>query len=213
MSKKLLYFGADFLTVNLIKGDEYKSKLKGVFDSLFAIPHDDDNASTLFEYDFFGEVFTVDFRTIKKGEVAIFLRENFPVFEIQKISSKWAENIKFKYLYRIEFKGMFFMLGHQKIFPVDSFIKSIFNMKNRDYSLSTSRLDITADIANITTKQIFAGVPTTRKTSAIGTDTKTQETETFYVGNIMKSKNDRQLIRIYNKLNELIAKNSTGSIS
>lgn len=205
--QEILYFGADFLTVNFAKKGSlyFETNLFKEIEELFAIPHDSDNSSTYFEYDFFGETFTIDFRDIMKGDLCVFMRENLPIFEIIKISSKWAENINFKYLYRIEFKGSFFMLEKEKLFKANDFIKKMF-ASLPDGVCSVSRLDITCDISNIKTKDIFAGVPANRNSSEIGKDMNTGSVETYYIGAKSPSKNDRHLVRIYNKQNELIAK-------
>ena len=207
--KKLLYFGADFLNINICDIKDTNTKIFHFLQAVFSISHNTTNANSTnaFEWGNKGQEVEITFSDSIMGEAAEIRQGKNYLFRVINISKDWAKPLNYKYLFRIECYGTFFnLIRLKKLYFEDFFSSFLEEIKTRNITHSVSRIDICADIAGISPKQIKRGISGTRlrKFSDIEKDFKTGEMETFYYGKKGGSKTWHA--RVYNKKEDCRAK-------
>jgi len=210
--KKLLHFGLDYLTLNLIKEKDSISETEEFLRSIFLLPHDTDNTNVFydFKWDQFEHPLTIYFSDTHEGQVAGFNLNNLYLFQVCEIDWEkpvWA-NTNYRYRYRLQFYGALFNEARKGDLEYMSlFTKFLNDVERRLISHSISRSDICADFSGFTPLQIKKGVKGTRrkKMNSLEEDPDTGQIETFYYGNKKKDRNT-WLVRAYDKLADSRAK-------
>ncbi len=209
--KDILYFGLDYLRLNIGDISESKSKHKSIqfLDAMFKYPHNHENTDRLenFVWADTGEIVEVVFREIDMGEVAEINPPNAAMaFRIIKISPKWAKNIEYKYRYQIDCYGKFFHSHRQKILDINDYL-GIF-IDEVKLPISISRVDICVDIVGVSPTDIRNCVAmngNSKNWSFIKADKDSSNAQTIYYGDPTSS-NNTWFARIYNKTEDCIKK-------
>ncbi len=216
--KKLLYFGLDFLIINIMESRRgIGSKAMSFIDSIFNYPHNTTNTNHVGDFAWADTTKTVsiDYVDSKNGEAAqIHYREHF-IFRIIRIDNQnWRRDLHYEYKYRIEFYGTFFNLVRMKEFSISDFM-AIFmkDIQENMLKLSVGRSDICADMSCFTTKDIEQGIkgdPAHRKKiTHFNINPSTNIPESFYYGKNSKT----WFARAYDKKLDSIVKGKAGLYS
>ncbi|MDD3897012.1 MAG: hypothetical protein PHU04_04220 [Candidatus Peribacteraceae bacterium] len=204
---KLLHFGLDYLVL-LIGIDHQDASSIRLLNSIFSFPHNDTNASELlgFMWGDSGEEVNIHFSIVKNDEIANVFRGEEKVLSIQKIGKKstMPPSVKERYQYRISFYSAFFGLVRLRQFAYrDYWDLFLCDIESRVVVHSVSRVDLCADLAYVSVKNVAKGVKNrsgkVKKRSLINIDPDTKEPETFYYG----EQSHHWKARVYNKIIEI----------
>lgn len=209
VTKELLHFGPDFIRLCLGKRAEVFSRCLGFLEAIHSLPHNDTNAATYNDFVWADTDQDVDlqFRKTPHGDAAYVRWDTENILSIEKLSeeSTFYKNIGGKYQFVVSFYGEFFTIPKLG-FDVNIFWK-LFETDIREGLVvhCVSRLDICADLKNISVKQIADGVivdsPShAKKFTPFKVDWKTQEPETWYYGD---TTDKRWHARVYNKIKDI----------
>lgn len=206
----LLHFGLDYLVLLIGVGDDPAPSVS-LLEAIFSIPHNDSNASEVrsFVWNDDGDEVILRFGKYQYDEIAYVSRGEDLLFSIQEIGPKstMPSLVRLKYKYRISFYGWFFGLVRLGEFDLTDFW-GIFLRDIEDAVIghSVSRIDICADIANVSVGSVERGIvrlsERIKRISKFNIDPDTKEPETVYFG----EKSNHWKGRIYNKLLEVESK-------
>lgn len=206
--KKLLHFGADWITFNIAqKNPEITPASIRFLESLFSLSHNDTNAS---EYDDFiwadsaQEVMLQFGSDIQMGEVLkVNGHKGKSLLQIIKINSDWAENIRYPYAFKVDCYGTLFDYDRLGIINAKEMLAVFFSDIERNLvSHSVSRIDICADLTGYKVKSIQRGITGSKAHMKKITVFNTANPETMNYG----TKKDKWMARAYNKLLDVTKK-------
>ncbi|MDD5055299.1 MAG: phage/plasmid replication protein [Candidatus Peribacteraceae bacterium] len=202
----LLHFGLDYLVL-LVGIDQKNAASLRLLSAVFNLPHNDTNADEHrnFVWADTDEEVTFRFSKYQHDEVVYVYRGEDHLFSIQKIgkNSTMPPSVKKKYWYRISFYSWFF--GLARLGEID--VHDYWGIFLRDIESgfivhSVSRIDICADLGNISVSRVQRGIvrlsERSKKLSKLNIDPVTLEPETVYFG----ERSNHWKARIYNKLVE-----------
>lgn len=211
--RELLFFGKDFLVLNLGPAKNDKMTSLHFLDGIFSFSHNDTNAAEILniEWGNSGIDVAIHYAFTKEGdELALIFQGKEKIISIQKVrkDSELRKRLGYKYLYRISFYGVFFALARIGKLNIEAYWKLFLDdITTGLIENSLSRLDLCADLTNIRPIDIAKGVH--------GDETHMKEFSTMR-GRIKKpnpqtmmygAKGDNNFFgRIYNKLIEMAKK-------
>jgi len=200
--RKLLFFGVDYLTINLIRSDDYgfenKSRVFKIFNTFFGLPHNTSNADEYSDINWCDHDVDLAFKEYKKGQAIEISLEGRHVITIIKIDPESGMGKISPYLYRVEFRGRLFNMARIGKLEIEPFLKDfLWDYENKHIAFNISRLDICADLAGFLPNDIDGGFTSSDDISRSYLVKKKDGTETIYFG-----KGGRKKIRAYNKLIE-----------
>ena len=144
----------------------------------------------------------------KAGEVAWVEYEKERILRIVDTEKGSQKNLSHQnFLYQFQLYGKYFHLLRLKKIAFTDFLNFLIpDIKSRNVANSVSRIDLCADLANITVQEIEenADGPDVEIGSYINRKKKTGETETYYPNK--KKRKRRSSIRIYDKQKDLLDK-------
>lgn len=161
---ELLFFGRDFLVLNLgVSGDKHLPSIRFLH-SIFSFPHNDTNASEILELEWAnsGIDVSIHYAFTKEGdELALVFQGKEKIISIQQVTaeSELRKRLGYKYSYRITFYGVFFALHRIGKLDIEAYWKIFLD----DFATglvthSISRLDACADLTNISPIEIAKGI-------------------------------------------------------
>jgi len=200
----------DWLTVNLFRPRDVQrghSGLYAFFELLFAIPHNDTNASLYHNQSFYGSEVKFDIQFLPKmrqGCAVQFLYLGEPVIMLTKIEALGGMSNLTDYEFRVDFYGMFFGLQRCGVFDGWPILVEFLNeLRVGKFSWSFSRLDIALDLAGVTPRDLFGGFKSGRDIShTFINSTFKGGAETVYIG----KRTNPKFVRIYDKKADCKAK-------
>jgi hypothetical protein len=213
VDKQLLFFGKDFLVLNLGITGENQSQSLQFLNSIFSFPHNDTNAAEILELEWAnsGTNVSIHFAFTKEGdELALVFQGKEKILSIHKVTeqSQLRTRMRYKYMYRISFYGVFFALHRIDKLEITSYWKMFLeDIETSHVAYSISRLDLCADITNVKPIEIATGIRGVeshmKDFSTFKGKLKKGNPETIMYG----SKGDNNWFgRIYNKLVEMAGK-------
>lgn len=199
--KKLLHFGADWITFNIASCTSKAPSSIQFLDNLFNLSHNDTNAS---EYDGFiwsdGKT-EAQLQFTGKNHMGEMLLVNSyrgkAILRIVKVTNmEWAKKFKYKYSYRIDCYGTLFDYERLEILNIQELL-SLFLTDIADKKIihSISRIDICADLSEYSVQGITRGIRGSKAHKKNMTVFNTADPETVNYG----KKIDKWMARIYNK--------------
>lgn len=206
---KLLHFGLDYLRLCVGFGQRQESKSLGFLSAIFSQPHNDTNAATYRDFVWADTSEEVDllFGKSPNGEACYVSSDGWAIMGIEKLSeeSSFYRNIRGKYQYVVSFYGAFFALFKLGLDPLEFWRIFDDDIKQNSIVHCVSRVDICADIENISVLAIEKGIAVQSPTHAkpftrLNVDWETGIPETFYYG---KTDDKRWHGRAYNKIKDI----------
>ena len=215
--RRLLYFGLDMLILNICRFNDSYSRQARFIDGIFAVSHNWTNTNEIGEMDWpsvltnetgdhpwegNGPKINIVFSPSPDGEVAQVFSGGEYIFQILKVnhtSPHWM-NTRYDYKYRVTFYSKFFNACRRGDFGLDDFFGAF--KGDEKCLMSVSRIDVCADVAHISVKEVLDGIRGThlKRVTKYEEDMATGELETFYYGR--RSVGNNGFVRVYDKLED-----------
>lgn len=205
---KPLYFGPDYLTLNLFKetdGELGKCPLYAQLELLFVQSFNFSNANVYHDFHFmaYPVSFDLNYLDMRSGPAVQFMMQGEPLFLVTKIDKERGQGNLSDYLYRIDFYSTFFNFHRLGLFDYFHFLAEfVHELAEYRVSSSVTRLDLACDLADVSIEKLMKTFVSSLDVSITKINETSGGSETVYVGR----KGGKKLVRLYDKLRDSLVK-------